>query len=237
MTDNDNSLLDPNEHKYFTEFLDNLIDMNDAFYPVADFKYPVFGDPFQQMFPPEIGSQILQPKFAAIPMPVQVQLPHVQPAALPALKRPLIDSDNIKPESPSSAPPAKRKAGRPRKNPLPSVQLDENTSTKTRELLTEDEKRVNHVYSEQRRRNLIRIGFQNLVDITPVLAQSSGGGSGTHTGQHSKSHILEKSAEYIIHLKGQVMQLQRQLQASNGHMQTCPNVILSNPSFQPLQGP
>ncbi|KAI8065273.1 hypothetical protein BC940DRAFT_241570, partial [Gongronella butleri] len=35
----------------------------------------------------------------------------------------------------------------------------------SRELLTEDEKRANHIASEQKRRNTIRNGFKEMTDI------------------------------------------------------------------------
>ncbi|OAD01164.1 helix-loop-helix DNA-binding domain-containing transcription factor [Mucor lusitanicus CBS 277.49] len=40
---------------------------------------------------------------------------------------------------------------------------------KTVELLSDDQKRANHIASEQKRRANIRIGFEKLVDIVPTL--------------------------------------------------------------------
>ncbi|KAJ3416293.1 hypothetical protein HDV05_002233 [Chytridiales sp. JEL 0842] len=45
-----------------------------------------------------------------------------------------------------------------------------------KELLTEEEKRANHILSEQKRRNLIRIGFQTLTELVPGLRPSATGG-------------------------------------------------------------
>ncbi|EGF80012.1 hypothetical protein BATDEDRAFT_89214 [Batrachochytrium dendrobatidis JAM81] len=83
-----------------------------------------------------------------------------------------------------------------------------------RDLLTEDEKRFNHVVSEQKRRNLIRIGFQTLVDLTPFLANTPpvSTGPGNTGGCHSKSAILFKSADYIRELKAQVDALKSELE-------------------------
>ncbi|KAI8901253.1 hypothetical protein BC833DRAFT_578549 [Globomyces pollinis-pini] len=88
-----------------------------------------------------------------------------------------------------------------------------------RDLLTESEKRVNHVVSEQRRRKLIREGFQVLVDLTPALSSvvPTSTGPGNTSGQHSKSTVLFKAADYIRELKQQVEFLTAQLQ--NKHTQ------------------
>jgi hypothetical protein len=40
------------------------------------------------------------------------------------------------------------------------------------ELLSEAEKKANHIASEQKRRQNIRVGFDQLVDIVPALSQS-----------------------------------------------------------------
>ena len=40
------------------------------------------------------------------------------------------------------------------------------------ELLTEAEKKANHIASEQKRRQNIRVGFDQLVDIVPTLSQN-----------------------------------------------------------------
>ncbi|KAL7313346.1 hypothetical protein PS15m_007106 [Mucor circinelloides] len=59
-----------------------------------------------------------------------------------------------------------------------------------RDILTDDEKRVNHIASEQKRRNTIRLGFKELTDIIPTLKNIN----------NSKSTILFKAVEYIKHL-------------------------------------
>ncbi|CAM0138787.1 unnamed protein product [Umbelopsis sp. WA50703] len=58
------------------------------------------------------------------------------------------------------------------------------------ELLTEAEKKANHIASEQKRRQNIRIGFDQLVDIVPTLSQN----------HRSEAMILQKSVEYIRQL-------------------------------------
>ncbi|KAK9768675.1 hypothetical protein K7432_000507 [Basidiobolus ranarum] len=81
----------------------------------------------------------------------------------------------------------------------------------THELLTEEEKRANHIASEQKRRQNIRIGFERLVDIVPTLNHN----------HRAESVILEKSVEYIHHLlatKQQLKQRVRELQMAMGEM-------------------
>ncbi|KAI8086169.1 uncharacterized protein BX664DRAFT_298623 [Halteromyces radiatus] len=60
----------------------------------------------------------------------------------------------------------------------------------SRDLLTEDEKRANHIASEQKRRNTIRNGFKEMTEIIPTLKNIN----------NSKSTILFKAVEYIRHL-------------------------------------
>jgi hypothetical protein len=55
------------------------------------------------------------------------------------------------------------------------------------ELLSDDQKKANHIASEQKRRANIRIGFEKLVDIVPTLSN----------GHKSESLILQK-CEYLL---------------------------------------
>ncbi|KAI7907998.1 Myc-type, basic helix-loop-helix domain-containing protein, partial [Cokeromyces recurvatus] len=63
-------------------------------------------------------------------------------------------------------------------------------STSCRDTLTEDEKRMNHIASEQKRRNTIRSGFKELTEIVPTLKNIN----------NSKSTILFKAVDYIKYL-------------------------------------
>jgi hypothetical protein len=56
----------------------------------------------------------------------------------------------------------------------------------THELLSEDQKRANHIASEQKRRANIRVGFEKLVDIVPTLS----------SGHRSEALILQKCKLY-----------------------------------------
>ncbi|KAI8144948.1 hypothetical protein BJV82DRAFT_499247, partial [Fennellomyces sp. T-0311] len=58
------------------------------------------------------------------------------------------------------------------------------------ELLTEAEKKANHIASEQKRRQNIRLGFDQLIEIVPSL----------NHGNRSEALILQKSIEHIRQL-------------------------------------
>ncbi|KAI9478622.1 MAG: hypothetical protein EXX96DRAFT_539695 [Benjaminiella poitrasii] len=60
-----------------------------------------------------------------------------------------------------------------------------------KELLTEEEKRSNHIASEQKRRSMIRTGFKDLTEIVPTLKNIN----------NSKSTVLFKAVDYIKYLE------------------------------------
>ncbi|KAI8987144.1 hypothetical protein BDB01DRAFT_702605, partial [Pilobolus umbonatus] len=73
------------------------------------------------------------------------------------------------------------------------------------ELLSEDQKRANHIASEQKRRANIRVGFESLVEIVPTLS----------TGHRSEALILQKSVEHLRQLidnKTELKEKARELQ-------------------------
>ncbi|RCH98769.1 hypothetical protein CU097_010039 [Rhizopus azygosporus] len=81
-----------------------------------------------------------------------------------------------------------------------------NTSFKkkfNRSTLGEDEKRENHVASEQKRRNLIKSRFKELTDLVPSLRDSN----------QSKSAVLFKAVEYIKHLEKRNKHLREKLES------------------------
>ncbi|KAI8368449.1 hypothetical protein EDC96DRAFT_574301 [Choanephora cucurbitarum] len=80
------------------------------------------------------------------------------------------------------------------------------------ELLTDAEKKANHIASEKKRRQNIRLGFDQLIEIVPSLTQ----------GNRSEAFILQKSVDHIRHLintkndlKSQIRDLQGVLGESN----------------------
>lgn len=76
----------------------------------------------------------------------------------------------------------------------------------TRENLTEDQKRENHIKSEQKRRTLIREGFEDLGELVPGLR---GGG-------FSKSAILVMTADWLEELIQGNEALRQKIDAAKG---------------------
>ncbi|KAI8364848.1 hypothetical protein EDC96DRAFT_510590 [Choanephora cucurbitarum] len=89
-----------------------------------------------------------------------------------------------------------------------------------RELLSEDQKRANHIASEQKRRNIIRGGFRELTEIIPTLKNIN----------HSKSTILFKSVDYIKQLDRRNKALKEKL-ASLQHRVQQKALKKSNPNW------
>ncbi|KAG0749129.1 hypothetical protein G6F57_006655 [Rhizopus arrhizus] len=80
------------------------------------------------------------------------------------------------------------------------------------ELLTDKEKKANHIASEKKRRQNIKLGFDQLIEIVPSLTE----------GNRSEALILQKSVDHIKHLvgvkddlKSQIKSLQSVLGESN----------------------
>ncbi|KAL1925206.1 uncharacterized protein VTP21DRAFT_89 [Calcarisporiella thermophila] len=95
-------------------------------------------------------------------------------------------------QSPEANPPAEHSKRRP------SASTRKNSSQgMARELLTEDEKRANHIASEQKRRNAIRLGYSELTEIVPALRDAN----------YSKSVVLSKAVGYIKQLEKQTAAL------------------------------
>ena len=84
------------------------------------------------------------------------------------------------------------RSGRPRKMTSTSEDVERDRSLSAgqkanRENLTEEQKRSNHILSEQKRRNLIKQGFDDLCELVPDL---KGGG-------YSKSAMLVQAADWL----------------------------------------
>ncbi|KAI8337527.1 hypothetical protein BC941DRAFT_375250 [Chlamydoabsidia padenii] len=79
------------------------------------------------------------------------------------------------------------------------------------ELLSEEQKKANHIASEQKRRANIRIGFDQLVELVPELTEC----------QRSESLILQKSVDYIrqlVETKNDLRDRVRDLQSALGEI-------------------
>ncbi|GAN06187.1 helix-loop-helix DNA-binding domain-containing protein [Mucor ambiguus] len=116
------------------------------------------------------------------------------------VRSPSADEQQQQPTSPTSPPhqqQGRSKAGRARKP--------------AHELLSEDQKKANHIASEQKRRANIRIGFDQLVDMVPALDNC----------HRSEALILQKSVEYIKDLvqdKNNLRERVRELQTALGEI-------------------
>jgi hypothetical protein len=84
--------------------------------------------------------------------------PYRQPPARAARKHQQQQQKSESDDADQSPPATKPRTGRGKKPP--------------HELLTEAEKKANHIASEQKRRQNIRVGFDQLVEIVPTLSQS-----------------------------------------------------------------
>ena len=73
----------------------------------------------------------------------------------------------------------------------------------TRENLTEEQKRNNHIQSEQKRRNLIRDGFEELNKLVPEL----------RSGGFSKSNSLAEACKFVRKLREDNEELKSHLKA------------------------
>jgi hypothetical protein len=90
-------------------------------------------------------------------------------------------------EEAEDSPPAK--TPRTSRNHEPTAK--KRTAAQKRDNLTESQKRENHIHSEQKRRDLIRQGFEELCALVPELK----------AGGYSKSAVLVHAANYLDDLK------------------------------------
>lgn len=146
------------------------------------------------------------------PLPTKAQLPHsrlseltkAQEVDTPPRKRRKsrnskeLPSEETQEESGTAKPVRRRKPKAERAGSITSVAVNEtsggkrrksaaNNSKLSRENLSEEQKRENHIKSEQKRRTLIKEGFDDLCELVPGLR---GGG-------FSKSTMLAMAAEWL----------------------------------------
>ncbi|KXG50564.1 uncharacterized protein PGRI_070550 [Penicillium griseofulvum] len=117
------------------------------------------------------------------------------------------DDDDARPHSRKSRGSISR--GRRVSTEIPRKPRLQPGSKAARENLTEEQKRTNHILSEQKRRNLIRQGFEDLCTLVPALR---GGG-------FSKSAMLTGAADWLEDLLqgNDILQSQlRELKGING---------------------
>ncbi|KAF9020858.1 hypothetical protein CPC16_006511 [Podila verticillata] len=100
-----------------------------------------------------------------------------------------------------------------------------------KELLTEEEKRANHIASEQKRRNTIRNGFKDMTELIPDLKDLNS----------SKSTILFKAVDFIKHLENRNRNLQEKasrlesrLMSQRGSESSSPERLQDIPHIYPV---
>ncbi|KAJ2864844.1 hypothetical protein GGH94_002659 [Coemansia aciculifera] len=95
-----------------------------------------------------------------------------------------------------------------------SSRRDHKKSTQ-RTILTEDERRANHIASEQRRRNQIRQGYAELMNMVTTLRDPAlGNHPGTAQSTPSKAVILSHAVQFIRNLEDGNRQLRERLEGS-----------------------
>lgn len=84
--------------------------------------------------------------------------------------------------STSSTPPLPEQQQQQQQSVQPQPRRQRRARKAPHELLTEAEKKANHIASEQKRRQNIRLGFEQLIEVVPSLSQ----------GNRSEALILQK---------------------------------------------
>lgn len=124
--------------------------------------------------------------------------------------------------------PSKRSDKKKTSSPSPSP-FDDHQSTRPtparrnkphKELLTEAEKRANHIASEQKRRTTIRTGFKDLTEIVPTLKNIN----------NSKSTVLFKAVDYIRYLEKRTKHLHDKVQTLELRMQVEGRSMMVHPT-------
>lgn len=82
-----------------------------------------------------------------------------------------------------------KKKDKQRQHPYHSAPKPKRHRKQPHELLTEEQKKANHIASEQKRRQNIKTGYDQLVDLVPTLNQ----------GSKSEAVILQKCKAFICH--------------------------------------
>lgn len=125
--------------------------------------------------------------------------------------------------------PSKRSDKKKASSPSSPSPYDDHQSTRPtparrnkphKELLTEAEKRANHIASEQKRRTTIRTGFKDLTEIVPTLKNIN----------NSKSTVLFKAVDYIRYLEKRTKHLHDKVQTLELRMQVEGRSMMVHPT-------
>ncbi|OZJ05356.1 hypothetical protein BZG36_01531 [Bifiguratus adelaidae] len=151
----------------------------------------------------------------------------VYPEQAESSRTPLVTSDTMSKHS-DNPPPKRRKKATESSTPNAKSSSEEPTSLQRikkrnpKELLTPEEKRINHIVSEQKRREAIRTGYRDLAELIPRL---QGEGS-------SKSSILFKAVDFIKHLEKRNARLRDQLDELHNRPSQTPDESARYERFQ-----
>ncbi|CAN6657458.1 hypothetical protein TRVA0_030S00166 [Trichomonascus vanleenenianus] len=226
------SLLNEQESWALSEFLDKVsVDPNFLFDPkLADGLLNVEFDPVESF-----GAAHHQHAPPPHPPPTHVEKPHEphephhhhhhhhhhQPQKLPNPHPPLafasdpnfppIKKEPTPPLSPveaASAKPYPDALKKPRAKSVSTASGKVRTTSSRRDYLSETQKRMNHISSEKRRRDLIKRQFDKMCSLVPTLVD------GSATTRKSKSDILMVVYEYLVALSEQNRSLRQALLSS-----------------------
>ena len=152
--------------------------------------YPSLNIPATSAPPSTVPTPISTPNIPEHNLKHEVSSPESpQRNTMPRIAIPRIPPSNYDPSSSSSTSPQPTKPPRKRR----------------RENLSEQQKRMNHITSEQKRRNLIQQGFNEIHMLVPSLR-------GQRDRGDSKSSILLKTVDFISELREGNERLRRMLQ-------------------------
>ncbi|KAK7204136.1 hypothetical protein BZA70DRAFT_281573 [Myxozyma melibiosi] len=92
------------------------------------------------------------------------------------------------------------------------------------ELLTAEEKKANHIASEQKRRQAIREGFNRLTEVVPGLTKSQG---------RSETIVLQKTLAYLKDQLSENQSLVQQITDLGGTFPPSLKVVVNNDYVPP----
>ncbi|KAJ2361929.1 hypothetical protein IW150_007129 [Coemansia sp. RSA 2607] len=109
--------------------------------------------------------------------------------------------------------------GKARASDATSRRRDEKKALSQRVVLTEDERRANHIASEQRRRNQIRQGYAELMNLVTTLRDPAlGNHPGTAQSTPSKAVILSHAVQFIRGLEEGNRLLRKRIEGTPRHL-------------------
>ena len=189
------NLFNPSEQEFLSNFLDGFLDEQPTQSPFALPKPPSF-PPFPAMHP--IHAQQQQQQISVPQQNHLVATAKTQqiPRAVPPRPKPEFREPEPVALVPYLAPEVVPQLAT-KTVPIP-VLAPRKQRHKSKELLTEQEKRLNHIASEQKRRQNIKLGFEALSKLIPSVRNASENHANLPP---SKTAILAQAIDYLAHLE------------------------------------